>query len=98
MDVEGAGKSRPNRVVDAGEVQVIKKVERLSGQFQCPGFAPQPDHSPQTQVEGPKLGADTGIAPGEDRTVGSVVAVGVDVDPCQQIERSRAAVSEYRCQ
>ena len=83
-------------VVDAAEVQPVKKIECLHSQLQVPALGIERNFSRKPQINTPEIGTDARISSCKYRPIGRGVTVSVDIRPSKQIERPRAVAFKNR--
>ena len=65
---KGSDHIRSNRVVDGLVVEIVKKVERLTHDFDSAPI-PNRDGTRQAEIQSPEAGPNTGVSPGTDGPV-----------------------------
>lgn len=65
MASKGTDHIRSDRVVDGLVVQIVKKVERLTHDFD-PSPITNTDGTRQAEIQSPEAGSNTGVSPGTD--------------------------------
>jgi len=96
LNVEWRREVGTDGVVDAAEVQPVKKIECLHSQLQVPALGIERNFSRKPQIDTPEIGTDARISSCKYRPIGRGVTVSVDIRPSKQIERPRAVAFKNR--